>query len=72
VPDEEMARLKQWDQCLKLYRAQQWNQARQVLEDLREQDPDRVLYQLYLERIDAFLEAPPGKDWDGVYTHKTK
>ena len=72
VPAEEMARLKQWDQCLKLYRSQHWDQARQVLKDLHEQDPERLLYELYLERIDAFLEEPPGKDWDGVYTHKTK
>jgi adenylate cyclase len=72
VPDEEMARLKQWEQCLKLYRTQHWNQARQVLKNLREQDPQRLLYQLYLQRIDAFMEDPPGDDWDGVFTHQSK
>lgn len=72
VPNEEIARIKQWDQFLKLYRAQQWVSARGVLNDLREQDPDRVVYTLYAERIAAFIEEPPGEDWDGVYTHKTK
>ncbi len=72
VPDEELARLKQWEQFLKLYRAQHWKQARAILSNLREQDPERKLYELYDERIENFLENPPGADWDGVYTHETK
>ena len=72
VPREEMARLKQWEQFLKLYRKQAWDAAEGILDDLRKQDPERVLYQLYAERLEAFREAPPGDDWDGVYTHQTK
>ena len=53
--------------------AHSWGRAAQaILEDLREQDPERVLYALYTERLEAFMEHPPGPDWDGVFTHKTK
>ncbi len=72
VDNEEMARLKQWEQFLKLYRAQQWQAAQDILDDLRAQDPERVLYGLYAERIAAFRQDPPGPDWDGVFTHKSK
>ncbi len=72
VDDEELARLKQWDQFLKLYRGQHWKAAERVLSSLREQDPERVLYDLYATRIVEFVENPPGKDWDGVYTHESK
>ncbi len=72
VGDEELARLKQWDQFLKLYRAQHWKSASRVLENLREQEPGRKLYALYAERIEAFQVDPPEQDWDGVYTHETK
>ena len=72
VPDEELARLKQWEQFLKLYRTQHWKTARSILDNLREQDPDRYLYTLYDERIARFMEEPPGEDWDGVFTHESK
>ncbi len=31
-----------------------------------------VLFTLYRERCHALAAEPPGADWDGVYTHKTK
>jgi len=72
VPDQEMARLKQWEQFLKLYRAQHWQQAGKVLANLREQDPERKLYAIYAERLADFQAHPPEKEWDGVYTHESK
>jgi adenylate cyclase len=72
VPDEELARLKQWEQFLKLYRAQHWDQASKVLSSLREADPERKLYDMYEVRIAQFILEPPGHDWDGVFTHESK
>ncbi len=72
VPDDELARVKQWEQFLKLYRAQHWDQAGKVLASLREADPERKLYDIYEVRIAQFRLDPPGKDWDGVFTHESK
>ncbi len=72
VPQAEMARMLQWEQAVKLYRAQDWDEAAKILVNLREQDPDRMLYGIYLDRIRHFRAEPPGDDWDGVFTHETK
>lgn len=72
VNDEQLSQIVQFEQALKLYRAQDWDQAERVLADLAERDKARKIYWIYLERIRLFREEPPGPDWDGVFTHETK
>ncbi len=72
VPDIERARLLQFEQAMKLYRAQDWDGAEGILHDLVEQVPGKPLYRMYIERIRTFREQPPPDDWDGVYTHDSK
>lgn len=67
-----VAELVDYETALTHYRAQRWQQACDALEQLREQVPERVLYSIYLERVDYFMHNPPGEDWDGVYTFTTK
>ena len=59
--------LKLWNQTLRAYRAQQWDQAEVNLLNLQRMNPDCELYQLYAERV---AENPPqaaaAPDWDGV------
>ncbi|MEM7016188.1 MAG: adenylate/guanylate cyclase domain-containing protein, partial [Pseudomonadota bacterium] len=59
-------------QALKLFQAQAWQDAQTAFTELREQYPQTRLYQLYQERIAAYLETPPDADWDGVYTLQEK
>lgn len=66
------ATVEKWHQALTLVRAQQWDQAEQLLSELLIDHPDAVLYKLYLERIEHYREHPPGPDWDGVTTFETK
>ena len=40
--------------------------------NLSNADPGRWLYKLYIERIGQFRRDPPGKNWDGVFTHTSK
>jgi len=54
------------------YRAQEWDEAEELLRKLLENEPDCFLYNLYLERIAIFRKNPPGEDWDGVFTFETK
>jgi adenylate cyclase len=59
-------------EALKLYRAQHWDLAEIQFLNLRSQHPGRYLYEVYIERIAYFREHPPGNDWDGAFTFKTK
>jgi adenylate cyclase len=64
--------LKLWQQALRLYRAQEWDQADVQIYNLSRQAPDCYLYQLYAKRIALYRQNPPGDGWDGVTTFETK
>jgi adenylate cyclase len=64
--------LKLWNQALRLYRQQDWDQAELQLYNLARISPDRYLYPLYTKRIAHFRANPPGDAWDGVTTFETK
>jgi adenylate cyclase len=53
------------------YQAQDWDAAEATLRGLNARAP-RPLYDVYLERIAHFREAPPVHDWDGVYVYTSK
>ncbi len=53
------------------YQAQDWDAAESALHALNARAP-RKLYDIYLERIAHFREAPPPADWDGVFVYTTK
>jgi adenylate cyclase len=72
-PEEVRNEVWAYEEALDHYLAKDFVGARTALAKLRETHPHRrVLYDVYLERIDAYLIAPPPADWDGVYvfTHK--
>lgn len=64
--------LARFQQALDGYRQQHWQAAQSLLETLAAEEPERMLYQIYLERIALFRAEPPGSDWDGVFTHTSK
>ena len=70
VSAQQLDNVKQFHQALAFYRKQQWDEAEAMLRSLPEQDT--VLVKLYMERISELRAQPPGKDWDGVTTFKTK
>ena len=53
------------------YQKQDWDAAEAALRALNQRAP-RKLYDIYLERIAHFREAPPPADWDGVFVYTTK
>ena len=64
---------------LKRYREQNWDDAEDLLRAARKADgagriAGRIagLLDVYQGRIAAFREAPPPKNWDGVFTAETK
>jgi adenylate cyclase len=72
LTDEAKKRVEEFRSGLLMYRKQDWDAAQQALEKLLNDEPESMLYALYLERITHFREEPPGENWDGVFTHKTK
>ena len=56
----------------KLYHERHFAEARQAFNAALEIKPDDECSKLYIERCHDYLEEPPGEDWDGVYTMKTK
>jgi len=60
---------------LSAYRDQEWSKAKAILGECQALDSRKslgVLYGLYNDRIEAFMEMPPGSDWDGVFVAQTK
>lgn len=72
LDEEAENRLKRFHAALTHYRRQEWDQAEVILMQLRDEEPDRLIYQIYIDRIQVFRKDPPPKDWDGVFTHTSK
>jgi adenylate cyclase len=58
--------LRLWNQTLRAYRSQQWDQAEVSLLNLQRMNPACGLYAVYAERIADKRRNPPAADWDGV------
>lgn len=72
IDENTGAELDLWHKALEQVRVQQWDEAEHLLHKLHAAYPNRALYKLYLERIEYYRQHPPGADWDGVTTFKTK
>ncbi|MGZ5818541.1 MAG: CHASE2 domain-containing protein [Burkholderiaceae bacterium] len=72
LTENQRTRLTQWESALALFRTQQWDQAEKIILDLQRNNPQDILYKLYLDNIAEFKKQGPGTDWDGVTTYKTK
>ena len=55
-----------------LYRLRHWDEAEEIFTNLRQRDPERMINELYLSRIQQFRLEPPPPDWDGTFTHMSK
>lgn len=68
----DRTKLKEFHHAIQLYRQQKWDDAEKTLFQLSQDDPERYIYTLYLDRIAYFRNTPPGADWDGVFVHTSK
>ena len=64
--------IKEFHHALKLYSEQNWDSAEQINFQLSQQEPDRMIYRIYLDRIAFFRNNNPGENWNGVFTHTSK
>ena len=72
VSEAERLEISTYEKALHAYRHQDWETAQKQFAQLHEHSPQRLLYALYIKRIEYFKDQPPNKDWDGVYTFTEK
>ena len=72
LEEEVMSELTAYKQALRNFRAQSLDKAEVDFFNLNREYPNRLLYQVYLDRIAFYRNEPPGDDWDGVFTHTSK
>ena len=68
VGDEELAA---WQEGLDLYKAREFDRAKEIFSRLAETFEGRKCYSLYVERCEVFIDTPPESGLGrGVYPHK--
>lgn len=69
---DEKEQLDLHNQAYALYLEQRWDEASQVFSKLLNISSDKLLYQLYLDRIKELEALGYIEFWDGSYTHTSK
>ena len=73
VDKAKLEEIKLYAQFLRLYRAQDFDQAELQLFNLQKLAPQNVLYShTFADRIGYLRAHPPGPAWDGAFTFTTK
>lgn len=73
APDSQLlALLPEFEKGFRLYHERKFDEAVVAFTAALNTKPDDECSQLYIERCNDYLAEPPGNDWDGVYTMKTK
>jgi len=72
ISQEMTVLLKFYNEGLKKYKKGIFQEALVEFEKASEINPGDGPTQVYIKRCKEFIEVPPPKDWDGVYTMKTK
>ncbi len=72
LPARDMEAIARFHEGIRLYKNQQWDRAIETFEDVNAMDQTLYAARLYIERCNELKDAPPGPDWDGVYTMTTK
>lgn len=70
--DAQKAQLEKYSQAINAYCHQHWSEAKILFIELAAEEPERLIYKIYLERIAVFEKNPPPKDWNGVFIHTSK
>ncbi len=64
--------LDKYNRGIEYFRQKEWKQALKAFRDAVRAVPDDGPSVAYIERCEKFLKRPPSRDWDGVYTMKSK
>ncbi len=71
--DEQLTeRVAEYHKALECYFAKDWDGAEILLKGLQQNEPEALLYKVYLERIVILREEVLPEEWDGSFTHTSK
>ena len=70
--ESRLQRVEQYNTALAHYYSREWDAAEKILRQLHKGDPERKLYNMYLERIDELRYEVLPSDWMGVFEHRSK
>ena len=59
-------------QVFSYYQQQQWQSAKDLLQQLMNEYPAQYIYQLYWERLKIIESQMVSPSWDGIFTHQKK
>jgi adenylate cyclase len=72
LPETQHQTATRFNRGITLYKAQKWDDAIHVFEDIRSMEPNLYAAQVYIERCLDLKKNPPPPEWDGVYVMTTK
>ena len=72
LTDSLRAKVASWDTAKEAYVQRRWDDAREGFEYIQSTFGVDAPSQLFLQRIEAFIQSPPADDWDGRYVMQTK
>jgi len=72
LPETQHQTVTRFNRGITLYKAQQWDDAIHVFEDIRAMEPNLYAVQVYIERCLDLKKNPPPPEWNGVYVMNTK
>lgn len=61
---------KKYNEALALYKKSDFKKSLQLFKELNDKE-EQILYMLYIQRCQHFIEFPP-KEFDGIFTYETK
>ncbi|MCG8619329.1 MAG: adenylate/guanylate cyclase domain-containing protein, partial [Desulfobacterales bacterium] len=64
--------VRRYNSALALYKNRQFDEAKAEFESIVGDVPEDGPSKTYISRCDAYLDDPPGEDWDGVYNLTAK
>ncbi len=68
----ELDLVERFEEGLKLYRQQRWEEAIDIFESILSDFPEDGPSKVFRDRAREFIKEPPPEDWDGVYRLTTK
>ncbi len=72
LPDHMVKLLEHYYEGLDHFEKHQWKKALLCFQEGYKIVPDDGPTKTYIERCEEFIKKPPSKNWDGVYTFKSK
>ncbi len=68
--DRSPSACESYHKALNLFRTRQWEEAKTIFATLAQEGDHAAA--TFIDRCDAYAEAPPPADWDGIYVMETK